>query len=79
MFTMKKDVTLRKVARSMFLTIPAEFVKAYQLKPGDIASWEGDWDGATLKFFRVTQSRTPAIREEAGQENEPECGNSPVG
>jgi antitoxin component of MazEF toxin-antitoxin module len=61
---MKKDVTLRRVGNSLFLTIPAEFVKAFRLGPGDTVSWDGDENGATIKFFRVTTSRTPAVMGE---------------
>jgi hypothetical protein len=63
---MKREVTLRRVARSVFLTIPADFVKAYRLSPGDVVTWEAiDDNGATLRFFRVTTSRTPALRADA--------------
>jgi len=68
MFFMQKNVTLRKVGHSLFLTIPADFVRAYRLSPGDSVSFDADEDGATLKFFRVTTSMTPAaIKKESGQ------------
>jgi antitoxin component of MazEF toxin-antitoxin module len=60
---MTKDITLRKVGGSLFLTVPAEFVRTYQLSPGDTVSWDGDENGATLKFFRVTRALTPALRQ----------------
>jgi len=42
------------------MTVPMEFVRALGLQPGDLASWEAEGDTATLRFFRVTESRIPA-------------------
>jgi hypothetical protein len=42
------------------MTVPMGFVRALGLQPGDLASWEAEGDTATLKFFRITESRIPA-------------------
>ncbi len=64
---MHRSVILRKVGHSLFLTVPADLVKAYRLSPGDSVVWDTEEDGATIKFFRVTTSLTPALmnQEEA--------------
>jgi len=49
------------------MTVPMEFVRALGLQPGDLASWESVGDVATLKFFKVTEHRTPAS-EAQGEE-----------
>jgi hypothetical protein len=63
MLSMQKNVTLRKVGHSLFFTIPADFVRAYRLSPGDTVSIDADEDGATLKFYRVETTLIPALRE----------------
>jgi antitoxin component of MazEF toxin-antitoxin module len=63
---MKKEVTLRQVGGSLALSVPADFVRAFRLSPGDRVTWEGDEDGATVKFFRVEVmiNKTPALMEQ---------------
>jgi hypothetical protein len=43
------------------MTIPCEFCHALGLQPGDSVHWEAEGDVATLRFFRVTESRIPAL------------------
>jgi hypothetical protein len=64
---MTKNIMLRRNGRSLGMTVPMEFVRALGLQPGDLASWESDGDVATLKFFKVTEHRTPAS-EAQGEE-----------
>jgi antitoxin component of MazEF toxin-antitoxin module len=62
---MLRENTLRKVGRSLFLTVPADLVRTFRLTAGDKVVWEaGDENGTTLKFFRATIIKTPALREE---------------
>ena len=55
-------MTLRKVGGSLFLTVPADIVRAFRLSAGDGVLWDMEGDVATAKFFRVTETRTPAER-----------------
>ena len=67
MLVMQRCVTLRKVGHSIFFTIPADIVRAYRLGPGDSVFLDAEEDKATLRFFRVTRTETPALmnQEEA--------------
>jgi antitoxin component of MazEF toxin-antitoxin module len=79
---MKRDIKLRRNGDSLVMTMPVDLVRAYQLSPGDIVAWDGGWNGATVKFFRVSETRTPALRQEAevaAELTEPECGKLRVG
>lgn len=46
------------------LTIPIEFLRAYDLKPGDAVLWHGTEDGLALEFFRVPREDADAVVEE---------------
>ena len=62
---MKKNSTLRRHGRSLGMTVPVEFVRALGLEPGDSASWDTEGDVATLRFFKVTRQRTPALEAQS--------------
>jgi hypothetical protein len=49
------------------MSVPAEFVRACGLSPGDSVRWNATDDMAMLKFFKVTVNRTPAL-EKQGEE-----------
>ena len=64
---MTRYITLRKVGGSLHMSVPAEFVRACGLSPGDSVRWNATDDMAMLKFFKVTVNRTPAL-EKQGEE-----------
>jgi bifunctional DNA-binding transcriptional regulator/antitoxin component of YhaV-PrlF toxin-antitoxin module len=43
------------------MTVPFEFVRALGLNPGDSVTWDAEGDVATLKFYKVERTRTPAF------------------
>jgi hypothetical protein len=43
------------------MVIPVEFVRALGLSAGDSVSWDIEGDVATLRFFKVTSQRIPAL------------------
>jgi hypothetical protein len=45
------------------LIMPAKFIRALGLKAGDSVSFDAEGNVATLKFYRVETSRTPALRD----------------
>lgn len=58
----RKECRLHKIGGSTKITVPPNIVRALQLKHGDVALWESDENGtATIKFFKVTTSMTPAM------------------
>jgi antitoxin component of MazEF toxin-antitoxin module len=61
---MKVELTLRKIGGSLFVTVPANIVRAYRLRPGDSVVW----DMEDIQFFRVTTSIEPAEREQEAAE-----------
>ena len=68
MLGMAKEITIRQVGViSLGFTIPIDFVKSQGLQAGDIVFWSDEDGTATLKFFRVTETRTLALeaQEEA--------------
>jgi hypothetical protein len=62
---MKRNSTLRQHGRSIGLTVPVEFCRALGLCPGDSVSWDTEGDVATLRFFKVTKQRTPALEAQS--------------
>jgi antitoxin component of MazEF toxin-antitoxin module len=61
---MQREMTLRKVGASLFVTVPVEVVRAYRLSAGDSILWDIGEDEAKVKFFRVTTSKTEVQREQ---------------
>jgi antitoxin component of MazEF toxin-antitoxin module len=61
---MVKNITLRQHGRSIGMTVPVEFCHALGLAPGDSVTWETDGDVATLRFFKVTKQRVPALEKQ---------------
>ena len=54
--------------RSLSITVPADFVRAYGLNAGDSVEWESSETMAVLKFFKVTRTEIPALRKAAEEE-----------
>jgi bifunctional DNA-binding transcriptional regulator/antitoxin component of YhaV-PrlF toxin-antitoxin module len=57
----QRECRLHKVGNSIRLTIPVDVVRAFGLDARDDVLLEADENGVTLKFFKVTKSRTPAV------------------
>jgi hypothetical protein len=49
--------------RSLSITVPADFVRAYGLSAGDSVEWESSETIAVLKFFKVTRTETPLVNQ----------------
>jgi hypothetical protein len=66
---------IRTGIRSLSITVPSDFVRAYGLSAGDTVEWESAETIAVLKFFKVTKTETPLVNTGAtnvtpGQEAE---------
>jgi Antidote-toxin recognition MazE, bacterial antitoxin len=54
---------IRTGYRSLSITVPADFVRAYGLSAGDVVEWESAETIAVLKFFKVTRTETPLVNQ----------------
>jgi antitoxin component of MazEF toxin-antitoxin module len=62
------EVTLRQVGGSLHMIIPAYVKNALGLTAGDAALVEGNENGCTLKFFKVTRNKIPVGNGDAAQQ-----------
>jgi len=71
MLCMAKDITLRRVGLvSLGFTVPVEFIRRLGLRAGDTVHWNAEGDTATLRFYRVARTETPALmNQEAAVES----------
>ena len=54
---------LRKMGNSLHLTIPAFFVRQYDLSQGDTVFFNADSDGLRLKFLKLSvMSEAPNVQ-----------------
>jgi antitoxin component of MazEF toxin-antitoxin module len=65
---LSREMRLHHVGGSLRLTIPMEIVKAFRLTVEDLVQVESNESAVTLKFFKVTKTRTPVLVGDAVQE-----------
>jgi antitoxin component of MazEF toxin-antitoxin module len=70
---MKKEVTLRQVGGSLALSVPADFVRAFRLSPGDRVTWEIiSFLGAATTDLDLPSAEAQKLMDRL-QVNHPEC------
>jgi hypothetical protein len=55
-------IPLRVVGNSIYLRVPADYVKAKQLRPGDIALW--DTKNGNFRIVQLATFKDPSVLQE---------------
>jgi hypothetical protein len=65
-----KTVVIRRNGSSCFITVPPQFLREHNLKPGDVLSWTSEEYWATLKIVARIEDE-PAAEKECSVHPEP--------
>ena len=71
MLNMQREIKIRRIGIISYgFTDPVDFARSLGLQAGDVVHWESEGDTATLRFYKVARTETPALmNQEAAVES----------